>query len=401
MENACPRGPRGFSIQTVRTLSGRKVSAVIPPNLYYEQGRRLGVEADWLDKATAEVARLNAAGAYPLLSLAHLARETGATYSYLREVVSRTRDPYRSIAVPKTTGGVRAISAPEPILMDVQRWLLDHVLDKLTSHPASYAYERQTSIVQCAAQHLGANWMVKMDLHDFFGTVNEPSVYRIFRRLGYRKLLAFELTRITTRAEGARTASWRAQTAVIPSYAVAGVGVLPQGGPTSGTLANAAAARLDMFLQDLALSRHLTYTRYSDDLVFSGRTSFQRAEAQSLVGEIAGLIRKAGFVIHRSKTRIVPPGARRVVLGLLVDSSVRLLPEHRRRIEVHLRGCEKNGLARHAAHRGFDSVFSFVNHLDGWIAFALGVERERALAWRQRFHRILDLEGLPNVGRAS
>ncbi|MGX5695713.1 reverse transcriptase family protein [Agromyces soli] len=398
MENACPRMPRGFSIHSVRSPSGRKVSPVIPPNLYHEIGRGLGVEVDALDRATAEVARLTAQGAYPILSLAHLAHETGASYSYLREVVSRTRDPYRSIAVPKATGGVRPISAPEPILMDVQRWLLGHVLDKLTAHPASYAYRREVSIVQCATQHQGARWMVKMDLHDFFGTVNEASVYRVFRRLGYRKLLAFELARITTRAEGAHSASWRARTAAIPNYAVAGVGVLPQGGPTSGMLANAAAARLDVFLQSLALSRRLTYTRYSDDLVFSGRSTFQRSEAQSLAAEATGLIRKAGFVVHRAKTRIVPPGARKVVLGLLVDGSVRLLPEHRRRIEVHLRGCEENGLARHAAHRGFDSVFSFINHLDGWIAFALGVERERAMDWRLRFHGILEHEGLPKLG---
>lgn len=372
---------------------------MIPPNFYYEKGRGLGISTDTLDRATAEVARLAAQNAYPILSLAHLAHETGATYSYLREVVSRTRDPYRSIAVPKATGGLRPISAPEPILMDVQRWILDHILDRLASHSASYAYRKEVSIVQCASQHQGAQWMVKMDLHNFFGTVNEASVYRVFRSLGYRKLVAFELARITTRLEGARNAHWLAQTAAIPSYSVAGVGVLPQGGPTSGILANAAASRLDVFLQHLALSRQLTYTRYSDDLVFSARNAFRRDAAQSLVGEITGLIRKAGFIVHRGKTRIVPPGARKVVLGLLVDSTVRLLPEHRRRIEVHLRGCEQNGLANHAAHRGFDSVFSFVNHLDGWIAFSLGVERERATAWRLRLHRILENEGLPTTAR--
>lgn len=85
--------------------------------------------------------------------------------------------------------------------------------------------------------------------------------------------------------------------------------------------------------------------------------------------------------------------------GATVDDTVRLLPEHRRRIEVHLRGCELCGLASHAAHHRFESVFSFVNHLDGWIAFGLGVERERAMGWRERFRRVLEQEGLPLLGQ--
>ncbi|WP_367182171.1 reverse transcriptase family protein [uncultured Arthrobacter sp.] len=243
--------------------------------------------------------------------------------------------------------------------------------------------------------------MVKMDLHDFFGTVTEASVYRVFRRLGYGKLVSFELARITTRAENARHAPWLAASTVIESYAVAGVGVLPQGGPTSGILANAAAARLDKFLQAFALQRGLTYTRYSDDLLFSGLDAFHRSAAEMVTREVSGHIRKAGFVTHRTKTRIVPPGSRNVVLGLLVDDSVRLMPEHRRRIEVHLRGVEKFGLARHSTHRGFNSVFSFVDHLAGWIAFALGVERERASRWHQRLNQILKREGLPIMSRLA
>lgn len=370
---------------------------MLPPHLYHQRGIKSGVDPMLVQRASAEVARLRAQRAYPLLSLAHLARETGASYTYLREVVNRTRDPYVSIAVPKQSGGTRAISAPEPILMEVQRWLLANVLDRVPEHPASYAYRRHISIVQCAEQHVGARWMVKMDLHDFFGTVAEASVYRVFRRLGYSKLVAFELARITTRAEGAWRASWLFPDRVISDYSVHTQGVLPQGGPTSGQLANAVAGRLDRLLQAYALKSGLTYTRYSDDMVFSGHGDFQRSGAANTIREVSGLIRVAGFVAHRSKSRVIPPGARKVVLGLLVDDSVRLLPEHRRRIEVHLRGCEEFGLAKHAAHRGFDSVFSFVDHLDGWIAFALGVERARAAQWRERLHQILATDGLPGA----
>ncbi len=366
---------------------------MLPPHLYYKTGVADGGDPSVVNRATAEVARLKAQGAYPVLSLAHLAHETGASYSYLREIVNRTRDAYSSVAMPKRSGGTRPISVPEPILMDVQRWLLSNVLNGVREHPASFAYRQGVSIVQCAEQHVGAQWMVKMDLHNFFGTVLEPSVYRVFRRLGYSKLVAFELARITTRAEGNLRASGSEH--VISDYSMHSQGVLPQGGPTSGQLANAVAGRLDRLLQAYATRSGLVYTRYSDDLAFSGHSTFSRVEASGVIGEVSGLVRSAGFEAHRAKSRVVPPGARKIVLGLLVDDSVRLLPEDRRRIEVHLRGCEKFGLAKHAAHRGFDSVFSFIDHLDGWISFALGVERARATAWRQQLRQILTADGLP------
>ena len=104
---------------------------MILPHLYLQTGREQGVPAPALDQASKERAFLQARGTYPVLSLGHLAHETGASYSYLREVVSRTRDPYRSISIPKPSGGSRAISAPDPIIADVQRWILANPLGNL------------------------------------------------------------------------------------------------------------------------------------------------------------------------------------------------------------------------------------------------------------------------------
>jgi RNA-directed DNA polymerase len=269
-----------------------------------------------------------------------------------------------------------------------------NVLEPLSGHPSSFAYQRGRSIVDCATPHIGARWLIKLDLHDFFGTIAEPRVFRTFRRLGYDRLLAFELARLTTRAEGAEFAPWAASRFSIEKYVVDRYGRLPQGAPTSGQLANAAATRLDQLLSSYALERNLAYTRYSDDLTFSSGEGFSREGAVRHVHALGGLIRAGGFNPHKSKTRIVPPGARHVVLGLLVEDQVRLLPEHARRIENHLRGCENFGIGQHAEHRGFASAFSFVNHLDGWIAFAMGVDRERATIWRRRLQDILARAGI-------
>jgi RNA-directed DNA polymerase len=342
-----------------------------------------------------------AAGLVPVLSLGHLAYQSGASYGYLREIVERKRDPYDNIARPKSNGLLRAISSPHPPLMEVQRWILRNVLRSVRIHPSSYAYQANRSIVQCAKQHVGARWLVKLDLHDFFGTIAERSVYRVFQQLGYPPLISFEMARLCTRLRGSYLPYQHPNNSYssIVTYGVPYPGELPQGAPTSGALANATSYRLDRRLNDIASSRGLAYTRYSDDLTFSAGNDFDRDQAVRLIAVVSHTVANEGFRVHKRKTRVVPPGARQVILGLLVDhDSVRLLPEFRRRIEGHIRGVAKFGLAKHAQHRGFRSVLSFVNHVDGCLAFAFGVQPTIAGQLREAWNDALRLGGFPFVG---
>lgn len=350
------------------------------PHRYLKQGLALGVPENVLRSAARHLEMSYAAEAGPILSLRHLALLSGAPYLYLREVVQRQRDPYVDICRPKQTGGTRLISAPEPVLMDVQRLILHRALGRDAGHRASYAYRKRRSIVMCAQQHRGMRWMLKFDLHDFFGQVSEKRVWHEFRARGYSPLVSLELARICTRAPSApvrpsRTGRYPA----IPSYDVQTVGWLPQGSPTSGALANAVATPLDADLQELAMASGYVYTRYSDDLVFSSAGFFDRQAAKVAIGAVRELVRAHGFSLHQKKTRVVPPGARHVVLGLLVgEESVRLTPEFRRRVETHVRGVARFGLAEHVRHRKFHSVLSFVSHVDGCLVFALDVEPQWA-----------------------
>jgi len=203
--------------------------SALPPHLYEREGLARAVPPVQLALAAGRRAALEARGAYPLLTLGQLAHESGASYDYLREVVARRRDPYQSFEIPKRAGGTRIIAAPEPILMDVQRWVLSNILSGIGRHPASYAYQRGLSIVDCANRHRGARWLIKMDLHDFFGSVSETDVYKTYRRLGYDRLMAFELSRLSTRAPHAEYDPFVGDHYVIREYAVSASGYLPQG----------------------------------------------------------------------------------------------------------------------------------------------------------------------------
>lgn len=242
--------------------------ADLPPHLYFQRGLEQGHSLEVVTRASAHRTALASKGLVPILSLGHLAHLTGVSYIYLREIAQRTRDPYIQIDRSKADGGVRRLSSPEPPLMEVQRWILRNVLTLSKIHPSSFAYQANRSIVQCASIHLGARWLVKMDLHDFFDNINEARVYVIFHQLGYAPLVSLELTRICTRLPlsfskyRARARFYRS----IPFYATDIQGWLPQGAPTSGALANAVAYRLDQKLSLIADRRSMAYSRYSDPI---------------------------------------------------------------------------------------------------------------------------------------
>ncbi len=372
--------------------------SVPPPHLYRREALALGRDPRTIDRALEIQGTVRAHGACPIYTLAHLAQLTGAPWRYLREVVARRRDPYLDIDRRKRDGRTRPIASPEPVLMDVQRWILHNVLTACHVHPSSFAYQRHRSILDCARMHLGARWLIKLDVHDFFGTIHERRVYPIFTRLGYTRLLSLELTRLCTRVPPHEVArrDYEKFRGKAP-YAVSVEGRLPQGAPTSGALANAIAARVDVRLSGLAQQCGLVYTRYSDDLVFSAGQNFSRGKAADVARRASAIIGREGFTPHRAKTRIVPPGARHIVLGLLVDDNrVRLLPEFKRRVEIHLRGVANFGLAEHARHRRFDSVLSMINHVDGCIAFAASVDPAFADDARDMWEEALRDRGYPD-----
>lgn len=373
-----------------------------PPHLYLKQGLASGVPRPVMEGARRQRQLNQQAGSLPILSLNHLARLSGVSLAYLREIVKRQSDPYQNIQLEKRGGGSRPISAPEPLLLEVQRVVLDRALNGAPLHVSAHAYRKNHSVVGCARQHTGARWLIKLDLHDFFGRIDERHAYRAFRSRLYSPLVSFELARLCTRLDprahirDARLASLERRYTVIPEYPTGTLGRLPQGAPTSGALANMSAFSMDHEISEYVLNEGLVYTRYSDDLTFSTASDLHRSDAKRIVRDIGQLVQKHGHALHSKKTRIVPPGARHVVLGLLLDGdAVRLLPEFRRRVEVHVRGVSKFGLVEHSDHRDFRSVLSFVNHVEGCLAFALDVDREWSANMREQWNTALGLSGYP------
>ncbi|WP_229675363.1 reverse transcriptase family protein [Pseudarthrobacter scleromae] len=316
----------------------------------------------------------------PIPDLEHLALAVGLRPAYLRDVAARSIDPYREFQVAKARGSVRTIAAPEPDLAKAQRWILEHMFLGSHAGASSFAYRKGVSVGDCARVHVGARWLVKLDLKDFFHSVDARRVATIFRKVGCDDVTSVLLAKLCTRRKNGSRGTLTGATPL--DY-------LPQGAPTSGMLANLAAENLDRSMSRLASRYRLMYTRYSDDLTFSSNRDFSRASAFALVRSARGEIARNHFSMHEDKIRISPPGSRLVVLGLLVDSErVRMRGDFKKTLNWHVYGCTRFGPDKYSASLGFSSISEYQAHVNGLFAHAIDIEPEWAGALHARWKEI-------------
>jgi RNA-directed DNA polymerase len=372
------------------------------PHLYRKSAKDKGIRPEIVERALQQSKRPEEQGLPAILTLGHLAHLTGADYQYLREIVTRERDAYRTFIIRKRNGGQRLIAAPEPKLVAVQRWIVDEVLLKRQSHSASFAYSRGASPLNCARRHLGARWLVKVDIHDFFESISERRAFFVFLSCGYQPLVSFELARLCTRISTGRSVNdqqWQVdrRSNGIAAYSRGLMGHLPQGAPTSPLLSNLVSKPLDTVIEKVAEKYNVTYTRYSDDLAFSTSGDFTHQIATHLLTDVEHVLAAFGHIMHRKKTTISPPGARKIVLGLLVDGRQLKLPrEFRERLADHIRGVETFGLAHHAAHRHFASLWGMVRHITGVLTYAGSVDSSFAAPLKARLLETLKAQHWPS-----
>lgn len=340
----------------------------------------------------------------PVFTLKHLAMLSGVDYSVLRHIVTRSVDSYDTFRIRKRPGPdgairTRLICVPTPQLMRVQRWINTNILSHVKPHDASVAFAPESKLRDAAIRHCEARWLVKLDIANFFESIPESSAYKVFRRLGFGRLIAFEMARICTRVPESRhnLRKWTGKTATsappaISAYSNGWQGQLPQGAPTSPMLANLVCMRLDLRLAEIAKSEGLVYTRYADDITFSSLSkTFSRPRAATLIGKVYQEMARAGLSPNRGKTTVVGPGGRKIVLGVLVDrAQPKLSRQFKAKLRQHIYYLTHPdfGPVKHAHARGFASVVGLRNHVLGLLGYAGQIEPVYAYTQRKLFEKI-------------
>lgn len=295
----------------------------------------------------ATIGTLSAAFRLPSEQLAWLADRRGIL---ARTPRARLRH-YRIVWIPKRAGGHRILEAPKGRLKRIQVRILREVLDRVPVHPAATGFVRGLSIVDHASRHCGADVVIRMDLEDFFLTTRSARVVRIFRAAGYPAEVARTLAALTTTAthRSERSAPLKA-TDVVDARAAGARRLtaarladrhLPQGAPTSPALANLAARGLDRRLSGLARAAGVAYSRYADDIVFSGWIS--PSSVRSLTTMVAVIASDEGYAVNHRKTRVMRSGGRQEVTGIVVNAHPNVPREAFDGLKAILTNCVRHG----------------------------------------------------------
>ena len=229
----------------------------------------------------------------------------------LYTVSNQIETHYHPVVIPKKSGGRRKLLVPDALLRTIQRNLLHHVLEEFQISEFACAYKKGTSIVDNARLHVGAKLVLKLDIQDFFDQITWILVYQnAFPGTHFPPAIRKMLTEFCCVRDR-----------------------LPQGAPTSPTVSNLVMRPFDVHMGEWCREREIRYTRYCDDLTFSGAFA-----PEEVIRKVRGFLQVYGFELNRKKTRVLGRGNAQSVTGIVVNEKAQVSRAYRRKLrqEVYL-----------------------------------------------------------------
>ena len=293
--------------------------------------------------------------------------------------------------LPKRTGGVRLLEIPKTHLRAIQRRLLHELLEYVPPHEAAHGFRERHSCVTNARRHVGQPIVLRMDLADFFGSIGGGKVCALFTTLGYPAASARALTRLTTCATPSHAwpvaliqgidgsppvHDWHARKHLAAPH-------LPQGAPTSPALANLCAFNFDVRVQALADQFGVHYTRYADDLTFSGGENLAH-HSRTFETPVAAIAIEEGFSINHRKTHLAREAARQRVTGIIVNRTLNIQRRDYDRLKAILHNCLRQGPDTQST----SGASHFRNHIAGHIANVSAIHPARGSRLKRMFDRV-------------
>jgi hypothetical protein len=280
----------------------------------------------------------------------------------------------------KRSGAWRLIEAPKPRMRAAQLRILDGILNRLAPHDAAHGFVAGRSCATAAAKHAGEHVVIAVDLRDFFLSTPMGRVHAVFRCLGYPHAVARALTGLCSTSTPRHVAAEHFDRKAQQRHAARH---LPQGAPTSPALSNLAALGLDRRLAGVANRFDARYTRYADDLTFSGGSAFH-AQAQRFLKAVADIARDEGFALNATKTRIMPRTTRQTVTGIVVNDHINVARPAYDALKATLTNCLRHG----PTGQDRDGHADYRAHLDGRIAWVERLNLRRGEKLRRLFDAI-------------
>lgn len=305
----------------------------------------------------------------------HLSLLVGFDYYHCLLPISNSQAYfYKRYEIPKKNGGIRIIEEPFPALKEMQTWILRNILEPASLRyvsPVAKAFMPGKNLRENARFHRQKQIVVALDLHDFFGSIKSISVYQLFRDWGYNKSVSMMLTKLCTLRNS-----------------------LPQGAPTSPMLSNLVFFNLDKKIFKYCKERNIRYTRYADDMTFSG-DSFSISH---LITYVKMLVETKSYKLNEEKTKVMGMGCCQKVTGIVVNEKMQVDKSYRDKVRQEVYYCIKYGVSEHMSRLNLPNWIKtpkvYLHHLLGKVNYVLQINPKdsKFLIYRDYLRSLLSLE---------
>lgn len=277
-----------------------------------------------------------------LYNTTHLAAMVGYKKVYVKKAALYTSYFYRKFTINKRNGRPRQIAEPLPSLMEIQSWILGNILEKIHVSKFAKAYIENRDIRDNAKYHIGKDVVLNLDIKDFFPSIKREYVERIFSQLGYSSNISNLLSKLCTLNNS-----------------------IPQGAPTSPYLSNLYLHEFDNKVADFVVNEKIRYTRYADDLTFSGNF-----DPEPIIQFIAKELKAVKLSLNEAKTKIMKKNVQQMVTGVVVNEKMQISRKERQNLRLELHYLTTFGPESHKKATG-NTKANYIHHVLGRINYLL------------------------------
>jgi RNA-directed DNA polymerase len=295
-----------------------------------------------------------------IYNYSHLAALVGYNTTYILRAADHPRYFYRQFNIQKKSNGVRVISEPLPSLMEIQQWLLHELLYYVDVSKFSKAYLPNTTLKQNLVFHRNTSLVMKLDIENF-GSIKRNSIRKIFISLGYSLPLSNLFSKLCCLDDQ-----------------------LPQGAPTSPYLSNLYLKKFDEKVGAFCLPHKIRYTRYADDLTFSGDFN-----TEIIHDFVKNELEKLNLFLNSGKTSVMKKSDRQIVTGVVVNEKLQVERSKRKKIRQIMHFIDNFGLENHMNRIGCYRD-NYLGHLLGKINFILFINPDDTefLAYKKKLLKL-------------
>lgn len=283
----------------------------------------------------------------------------------LYSISNNIKKNYTIYKIKKRNGKYRTIYEPNSILKYIQKQILTNILNNKSISKYAKAYHKGISLIENVTPHVNKDIILKLDIKDFFENISFMDIYNTCFSIEYfPKSVGMLLTYLCTYDDH-----------------------LTQGSPTSAYISNLVMKDFDETIGTWCENNNISYTRYSDDMTFSGKFN-----PKEIIIKVRKMLYKLGLQLNNNKIHVINKSSCQQVTGIVVNEKPQASSKYRKEIRKEIYYIRKYGLLSHLSRtKNTTSPNTYINSLYGRILYVLQIN-SNDLEFKEYKQFILDLK---------